>query len=388
MNRVLLTKAECAALRGLAILAIVLHNYTHWLGLAVKENEYQFHRNNCDGLLHAVLHADINLPIHLLSFFGHYGVPVFLFLSGYGLVLKYEKSQRAPLSTAKAPSSAPEGATNVSSTENTAEKAMQAPSGAVGGAFFLRYHFLKLFRMMIVGFVAFVMLDAITPGRHHYQLLHVVAQLGMLNNLLPTPDKVIWPGPYWFFGLMLQLYIVYRLLIWRRHWGIVVGLIVVCWLLQAFCNPTGELLNRLRYNFVGGMLPFGLGVLLARFQSRFITTLSAGKGRYAMLLLTASALVFLLSFNYQTWYWVPVFVVLGSVALVKVLPRSIATMLEWTGGVSAAMFVCHPIARKIIIAPYRTTDIYAGLLLYLVACICLAWLFAEVMKRIPEPRKH
>lgn len=374
MNRVLLTKAECAALRGLAILGIVLHNYTHWLGMAVKENEYQFHRNNCDGLLHAVLHADINLPIHLLSFFGHYGVPVFLFLSGYGLVLKYEKNLN--------------GNPNLTGNPNVNGNSKQVMRNVAGSLSFIRYHFLKLFRMMIVGFVAFVMLDAITPGRHHYQLLHVVAQLGMFNNLLPTPDKVIWPGPYWFFGLMLQLYIVYRLLIWRRHWGIVVGLMVVCWLLQAFCEPEGELLNRLRYNFVGGMLPFGLGVLLARFQSRFSASLSTGKGRYAMLLLTASALVFLLSFNQQTWYWVPVFVVLASVALVKVLPRKMGSMLEWTGGVSAAMFVCHPIARKIIIAPYRTHDIYAGLLLYLVASICLAWLFAEVMKHIPEPKNH
>ncbi|MBO4827213.1 MAG: acyltransferase, partial [Prevotella sp.] len=91
MNKPLLTKTECSAMRGVAILGIVLHNYCHWLGLAVKENEYQFHRNNCEELLNAVLHADWNLPIHLLSFFGHYGVPVFLFLSGFGLVLKYEE---------------------------------------------------------------------------------------------------------------------------------------------------------------------------------------------------------------------------------------------------------------------------------------------------------
>lgn len=364
MNNTILSKAECAALRGLAILGIVLHNYCHWLGMAVKENEYQFHRNNCDGLLQAVLHPDVNLPIHLLSFFGHYGVPVFLFLSGFGLVLKYEK-----------------------------KNSPQESGGGGSVLSFLRTHFFKLFRMMIVGFVAFTLLDAFTPGRHHYQLLHVVAQLGMFNNLLPTPDKVIWPGPYWFFGLMMQLYIVYRLVIYRRHWGVVVGLMVVCWLLQAFCEPTGEMLNRLRYNFVGGMLPFGLGVLMARFQPQIMRRISpldnsqaaaSNHVRYGLLLLIATALVFLLSFNYQTWYWVPVFVILASMALVKVLPAGINRALEWTGAVSAAMFVCHPITRKIFIAPYRTTDLYAGLLLYLVASLCMAWLFAEIMKRMPK----
>ena len=35
----LLSRAECNILRGLAILGIVLHNYCHWLGPIVKENE-------------------------------------------------------------------------------------------------------------------------------------------------------------------------------------------------------------------------------------------------------------------------------------------------------------------------------------------------------------
>ena len=41
-DRGLLSRSECHALRGLAILGIFLHNYCHWLGPAVKENEYQF----------------------------------------------------------------------------------------------------------------------------------------------------------------------------------------------------------------------------------------------------------------------------------------------------------------------------------------------------------
>ena len=40
-----LTRSECAILRGIAILGIVLHNYCHWLGPVVKENEYTFTRD-------------------------------------------------------------------------------------------------------------------------------------------------------------------------------------------------------------------------------------------------------------------------------------------------------------------------------------------------------
>ena len=71
-------------MRGLAIIGIFLHNYCHWLGFAVKENEYTFTMSKASDLMQALAHPDLNLPIHLVSFFGHYGVPVFLFLSAYG----------------------------------------------------------------------------------------------------------------------------------------------------------------------------------------------------------------------------------------------------------------------------------------------------------------
>ena len=92
----LLTRAECSALRGIAIIGIFLHNYCHWLGFAVKENEYTFRMSNCRNLMKAVASPDANLAVHLVSFFGHYGVPVFLFLSAFGLVMKYESRQPVP----------------------------------------------------------------------------------------------------------------------------------------------------------------------------------------------------------------------------------------------------------------------------------------------------
>ena len=88
----ILTRNECSAMRGIAIIAIMLHNYCHFIGKIVKENEYMFQTVNNDRLWYALMHPDELLPVHLLSYFGHYGVPVFLFLSGFGLVLKYEAS--------------------------------------------------------------------------------------------------------------------------------------------------------------------------------------------------------------------------------------------------------------------------------------------------------
>lgn len=347
----MLTRAECSALRGIAIIGIFLHNYCHWLGFAVKENEYTFRMSNCRNLMKAVASPDANLAVHLVSFFGHYGVPVFLFLSAFGLVMKYESRQPVP------------GAVQES-----------APS-------FIVSHYRKLFSMMIVGFVAFTMVDAITPGAHHYKFMDIVGQLLMFNNMMPDPDHVIWPGPYWFFGLMLQLYIVYRLLLHRRSSWLAVLLVAVCWLLQMLCAPDGDALNRVRYNFMGGVLPFCAGLLYARHGKPM------SHAFWVTQTIISVVLVFFFSFNFQLWLWAPLFVCSALVGIAKLTPAKINKWIAWMGGISAALFVLHPITRKIFIPISRHGDVYTGLLLYIVASVALAWFYHNFKLR-NEDTKH
>ena len=204
MEKPLLSLAESKALRGIAILGIMLHNYCHFLGFAVKENEYTFTQAKPLQLLARLTDMSDYLFVHVLSFFGHYGVPVFLFISGFGLVAKYERK--------------------------TPQRVRVLP--------FVGYHYMKLLRLMLLGYVAFAVVSYLHPhGYHGYTLGRVVAQLLMYINLLPDPDHIIKPGPYWFFGLMLQLYVVYRLLIYRQKTSNVLALIawrLVCALGESF----------------------------------------------------------------------------------------------------------------------------------------------------------
>lgn len=357
MNDGLLTRAECAALRGLAIIGIFLHNYCHWLGPVVKENEYTFSQHNVDWLTAVMASPDGLLPAHLVSFFGHYGVPVFLFLSAYGLELKYGRSLYAP-------------------------------------AFrFVAYHWKKLFSMMIVGFVSFTIVDAMTPGRWHYTLTQVVAQLAMVNNLLPDPDHNIWPGPFWFFGLMLQLYVVYRLLLYKRHWAWTAGAMVVCLGVQLAFAPESEALNWYRYNFMGGMLPFGLGLLYARYGNRIILT-NLNTLSLLVSVVFCGFMVMWMSASYLLWSVVPLVVCILCVYVVKLLSQAarrpvgawLMERLVWMGEISAALFVIHPVLRKVFIPISRHGDIYNGLLLYAIAAIGAAWLIRLVMTKIPKPQ--
>ena len=356
----LLTRNECTAMRGIAILAIVLHNYCHFISKIVQENEYQFFVSHNEQLWQVISHPDELLPVHLFSFFGHYGVPVFLFLSGYGLVRKYETSDDCcpPVK-------------------------------------FVRYSYLKLLRMLFVGFSLFICVDMVTPGRFQFHWDNVIAQLLMYINVLPEPEKTIWPGIYWFFGLMMELYIVYRLLFYRRSSWIAVALIVVCWLLQAFCDPEGETLNRLRYNCIGGLLPFGLGIIAARVRTLRTGSTTPTDSAYApygpilwlLVFILSVALVFAMSFNFHTWLlWIPVFIILGTIALVKAMPKWMLSIVTWFGSISAAMFVAHPIARKLFITVAWKQDVYDGLMLYIIAVIAISWAVKQLIDRIPQPK--
>ena len=337
----LLTRNECTAMRGIAILAIVLHNYCHFISKIVQENEYQFFVSHNEQLWQVISHPDELLPVHLLSFFGHYGVPVFLFLSGYGLVRKYETS------------------------DNFCPPVR-----------FVRYSYLKLLRMLFVGFSLFICVDMVTPGRFQFHWDNVIAQLLMYINVLPEPEKT-------------------RLLFYRRSSWIAVALIVVCWLLQAFCDPEGETLNRLRYNCIGGLLPFGLGIIAARVRTLRTGSTTPTDSAYApygpilwlLVFILSVALVFAMSFNFHTWLlWIPVFIILGTIALVKAMPKWMLSIVTWFGSISAAMFVAHPIARKLFITVAWKQDIYDGLMLYIIAVIALSWAVKLLIDRIPQPK--
>lgn len=360
----LLTRAECNALRGIAILGIFLHNFCHWLNPVVKENEYQYFQHNVDWFAQCAARVNELFPAHVISFFGHYGVPVFLFLSAYGLEMKYGNGQ----------GKAPDGRRVVVSS-------------------FVRYHYLKLFKMMIVGFICFTVVDAMTAGSWHYNVAQIVGQLLMINNFYDQPDRNIWPGPFWFFGLMLQLYVVYRLLLYRRHWGWTVGLMAVCTVAQLFMDPEGENLNYWRYNFMGGMLPFGLGLLFARYGNK-VMLVNLTFGSFLMSWVVCSFFIVSASGSFYTWVIVPALVCYASVYFIKTvstlpLPRlraRIGYVLGWLGNVSAALFVIHPAIRKVFITVSRQGDIYTGLLLYAIASLGAAWLVMKLMRHIPNPK--
>ncbi len=377
-NGELLSRTESAALRGIAILGIILHNYCHFLGFAVKENEYKFDSSRPMQFFDKLFSLDSDLFIHFFSFLGHYGVPIFLFISGYGLVKKYEAHPQT-------------GNENPSLRE-----------GHSVGFAFIRKHFLKLFRLMIIGYLVFIGVYLLrhSDGAQVYSWDHVLTQLTMtINFFYFDPDHIIKPGPYWYFGLMLQLYILYILVIYRwRQNSLLIALAAGSILLEACFGNQQDWLNYIRYNFIGGLLPFCMGIWAARRDP--LSNSPEGESnsnpplREVGWVLISALFVLFGGMYFWTWLIVPAFIATGAIATVKLLSAckgilsplsSLLSPLSWLGSISAMLFVMHPIARELIISHYRRIDIYGGILIYLLSSVALAMLLKWILRYIPKP---
>ena len=139
------------------------------------------------------------------------------------------------------------------------------------------------------------------------------------------------------------------------------------------------------------MLPFGLGILFARIPTLGMKCSHVGnktfpRWEYFATLLVSTACIVAMSFWYHSWFFIPVFIIIGTIALVKVMPKWMLSIITWIGAMSAAMFVAHPIARKLFITVAWKQDIYDGLMLYIIAVIALSWAVKQLIERIPKPR--
>ncbi len=79
--------------KGIAIIMIVMHNFFHWLPPKIGENEQDFKAERLETYFHVIYNQPELFFQSSLSFLGHYGVQIFLFLSAYGLTKKYFNSK-------------------------------------------------------------------------------------------------------------------------------------------------------------------------------------------------------------------------------------------------------------------------------------------------------
>ena len=363
MKKPALTLNDTSLLKGFAILCIILHNFCHWLPVCALENEYTFHLKRTYVLLDFLSRGE-HVVLNLFSYFGHYGVPLFLFLSGYGLVMKYE----------------------VKMTER------------VGVWSFIWYNARKLWHLLWIGLLLWFISDW---ERHDGQWTHTWYHVGLmvtyLANLLPAHGFVAGPhwvreltqwlpchdlllGPWWFFSLIMQLYVVYRLFLYRRGKVVLILVTALCMalLLYSIMIPDRrmDILCYLRYNFVGSMLPFAMGIWMARYGMWYGRVQSG----VCLVLFLASC------FDRTAWLLSPFFFTLACLPLVTLQGR-VRSVLMWVGAISPALFVVHPIVRAYFIHWIGLGgNWYFHLGGYLAVTLLLSIFYRAAMNLVPSPR--
>ena len=339
-----LTSLNSSALRSIAIISIILHNYLHRLPGAAPENEFAYNIENDNYFLNAIFSSDF--LIHFFSYWGHLGVPIFVFLSGYGLALKY----------------------NNQSTINHKR-------------FFLS-HYKKLFIPLLIGTTIFAVIEMIEGNSFHF--FRFVTQSTMLLNLIYPYELNISPIPYWYFGLTIQLYVLYQLLIYRKPFKYVAALTVVSILFMGCLSTHYELLKYSKCNIWGWMIPLSLGVFAARHPS---VSLIPSRIRYAIACLVCLIPVLLLcGRSYYLWLLTPAVVLPISFCIVKIVPSTVWKFVKVVGDTSLWILVVHPIVREFFL-PLSSYWGSWSVIPYVIITLVLAVLFKKLVSLFPLRKK-
>lgn len=326
---------ECKGLRGLAIILIVLHNYLHRIPGAISDNEFHWaftrHQSYMDSLLscHAVE--------SIICYWGYLGVVAFVFLSGYGLSSKYGQQV------------------------------------SINYRAFVVRHYKKLVVPLILGSIAYQLMFIIETGKTLGSVAHTITQCTALLNILYPHGLYVFPGPYWYVGMALQLYFIYILFVYNRPPIVICILTFGCWLLMAFTTDD-MLLNWYKHNAIGWMFPFTFGVLMAKKDFSF----NFSKQMYLLIFVLLSIAITLMDGNYHTWLLIPIIAVIWNICQVKMLPDSVLRIFCLLGEYSMLLYFIHPVIRTLV-SPIIMFWSLSGLLLYIVLTVVASYALHKLL---------
>lgn len=303
--------------RGLAILGIVIHNLLVGSFGFVGCNEMTFRMAKAEAFWNSLLHPSLSLIGDLFAFLGWIGVPVFVFLSGFGLEKKYGN--------------------------NASFSAKE----------YLGYNYRKLFFLLLPAVFLYSVLFVVT---HNWpSLLSSLLSLSLFGNIwhLQLPLN---PSIYWYFGLTWELYLFYLVLkkaniqgktlnygMLALSMGSIILMIMAFYLFPENTHP----LEWLRRNFIGWLPVFCLGIWMADTKKNIQLT---DKSIWVFFIAVALfGIICLANLKFLSWLFVP-FLALVIIVLIGELCYRIGWIRKvfvWIGGLSSYLFVVHPIAKGI-----------------------------------------
>lgn len=343
MKEAIISREDSNSMKGVAILFIVIHNLVY-LVVPMKESEFAFFPHLYGMFMNSLMTIPETFCADIFAFLGWYGVPTFLFLSGYGLVRKYEKEKKDDNLTFKS---------------------------------YIYYSWKKLFLLMIIPYLFFLFFDYLLLGGSVLFPM-MIKQLLLVSNLWP---EEIQPGIYWYFGLMLQIYICYYLFFYKRNIKNILILNVISLIIIGFCIYYNRasivpLFSFIRHQFIGWILPFTFGILYARYDWNIVF-----KKSWKNLLMFIIGSILLVYSNSNGFFWIvsPLIAVCLALYLCELMKKLRFTnkLFVSLGVISAFIFAISPVVRHLYWY-YKTGDLLLDTTVYVVVSILLSIIYKRV----------
>ncbi len=336
---------DSLGIKGFAILLIVFHNYFHWLSPRIGENQFSFKENIITKFSDYSIDSFIDSLQFIFTYFGHYGVQLFIFLSGYGLTKAYGLT---PFKLKP----------------------------------FLIKRILKIYITFTVAIgILLIYNNLVLDNQITYETLKTVfLRLTLLANWIP--ERVFsLTGPYWFYSMIVQLYLCFPILlvINRKYkYGLWIVLILA-FTFTYIANPyflSFEL--SLYYNFIGNLPVFVLGIILA-YNSNY---------RFPKWLWILSLIIFIVGqFNISFWYFSPITFVLVSIPIIlffktKLRCTNINKIVGYIGKLSMYLFAVNGFMRKpwVGFSNNESMDFYTYF--YFFIFLILVFIMAIILQKI------
>ena len=349
-----LTKDDTNIIKAVGILFIVMHNYLH-LTSFIGENELAFDRAITMRFIEALGQGFFEAVNAVFVYLGHYGVELFVFISAYGLTKKCLSSPKEP---------------------------------------YFKYLFnrlIKIYSLLITGLIFFFVfkLTILSPQQYIDITLHFLK----MTYTLKLSTIFLYVGPWWFFSLIVQLYILFPFLFYIIQRFGKKGAVFLLTVSYIFILALFLLKSQKIYPVFGnapGHLPeFILGISLAFFpkiKMNYKVVIPA-----AVLFVGGCFFKPLFPFTFLT-------VTIVSLAILKPLlqlPKKnlIIKALVWIGGISMFIFLINGIIRSRTLKwIYWYTDpqafhLLVSALLHLVLVIVVSYIIYLIYKQVDRVMK-
>ena len=326
-----ISKEQGQSIKGIAILLIIIHNYVYIL-LGINNNEMNYSISATRTFLDHLFTPDVLL--YIVSFAGWIGVPLFFFLSGYGLTRKYGQ-----------------------------EKHLNARS-------YVMNHLVKLWMLLLPIYLVYCCIFTTN-------IQSPIAQMTFTINILSYGNNGFYldPGVYWFFGAILQFYLLF--LVFRRM--STRGLWVLCAAFVAFhyfalYSVDVYAFKWVRHNFLGWGSSFVLGMIAAR------SRVEASRGSIIAICITAFVGLCL----GLVIKWLAPFAEICVIIFLVTLTRMVTTKwLCFLGIISPSIFALHPFIRQVFysIFTFGPDHPYLMTLVFVATTLIFSWVHHRVLKK-------